>query len=94
MDNTEFAALMVGAGFADPFADLWEIAEADADPEPLFVDPDAEARAARRIAAGGGDLLSPPPDVDDDHGFGWLMRGHDSRPEEWNRLVEEEGDDG
>ncbi len=90
MDDQTFAALMVGAGFRHPFADLWEIAAKDADPEPLFIDPTAEARAARRIAAVGGDLLAPPPAVDDDHGFGWLMRGHDSRPEEWNRLVEEE----
>ncbi|WP_431889383.1 hypothetical protein [Nocardiopsis alba] len=93
MDNAEFAEFMIGAGFRHPFADLWEIAEADADPEPLFVDPEAEARAARRIAAVGGDLLSPPPAVDDDHGFGWLMAGHDSRSEEWNRLVEAEEED-
>ena len=91
MDDQTFAALMVGAGFRHPFADLWEIASEDAAPEPLFIDSAAEARAARRIAAVGGDLLSPPPF--EGHGFGPIMRGHDEATQGWNRLVEEEEDD-
>lgn len=86
MDNAEFAEFMTAAGFRHPFADLWEIARADADPEPLFIDPAAEARAARSIAAVGGDLLSPPA-------YGPIMRGHDEATQGWNQIVEEEEKD-
>lgn len=51
MDNNAFAALMEGAGFEDPMADLWEIAITDSDPEPAVIDPVMEAVAARDIAA-------------------------------------------
>ena len=64
MDSNAFAALMEGAGFADPMADLWEIALLDADPEPAVIDPAMEALAARGIAA-RGDLLAGPGQHED-----------------------------
>ena len=58
MDDQTFTALMEGAGFENPLADLWEIALLDTDPEPTVIDPAMEALAARDIAS--GDLLARP----------------------------------
>lgn len=58
MDDQTFTALMTGAGFSDPLADLWEIALLDTDPEPAHIDLAMEALAARDIES--GDLLARP----------------------------------
>lgn len=79
MDDAMFAALMEGAGFADPMADLWEIALLDADPEPAVIDPAMEALAARAIAA-RGDLIAGP-DQHEDWGE-WL--------EDWTKTEEDD----
>ncbi|QVJ03019.1 hypothetical protein KGD82_13370 [Nocardiopsis eucommiae] len=100
MDNASFAALMEGAGFSDPLADLWEIALLDTDPEPTVIDPAMEALAARDIAS--GDLLARPaftPEVPgslwseteavSDRFFGDLLAGPEPQTDREDRTVRE-----
>ena len=78
VDSNAFAALMEGAGFADPMADLWR-SPCGHRPRPAVIDPAMEALAARAIAA-RGDLLAGPDQHED-----W-----DEWLEDWTKTEEDD----
>lgn len=102
MDNAAFAQLMTGAGFADPLADLWEIAATDTDPVGSEADPRMEKFCEQKMAATGdvltGSVWWETAEAEDRQGTWWASDPqtdreddtadrHDEWVEDWNRAA-------